>query len=247
MLALDVAAYASPWRRRHPAEKALLALGLLGCALLLPPWPGALVVGLTAAVALLGPAALPPRLLVRVARTPLLFILTGSVPMLVAVSGPTQFRWAPEGLVTAATTAGRACAALLCLLLFAATTPLADVLPRLQRLGVPSAVTEVAALIYRMLFLLLESVHAVRQAQAARLGYRTWASTYRSLAGQAGAVFVRAFSLARRWEEGLALRGYTGSLAVRTEVRQPSAAFLVVTVLLLAAVVLATRLLVVLG
>ncbi|MEV6812463.1 cobalt ECF transporter T component CbiQ [Micromonospora sp. NPDC051296] len=247
MLALDAAAYASPWRRRHPAEKALLALGLLGCALLLPPWPGAVLVGVTAAVALLGPAALPPRLLARAARTPLLFILTGSVPMLVAVSGPTSVRWAPDGIATAGATAGRATAALLCLLLFAATTPLADVLPRLHRVGVPTAVTEVAALIYRMLFLLLDSVHAVRQAQAARLGYRTWASTYRSLAGQAGAVFLRAFSLARRLEEGLALRGYTGSLAVRTEVRRPSAAFLATTVLLLAGLVLATRLLVVSG
>jgi cobalt/nickel transport system permease protein len=243
VLALDAAAYASPWRHRHPAEKALLALGLLGCALLLPPWPGAALAGATAAAALLGPAALPPRLLARAARTPLLFILTGSVPMLVAVSGPTSVRWAPDGLATAGTTAGRATAGLLCLLLFAATTPLADVLPRLHRLGVPAAVTEVAAVTYRMVFLLLDSARAVRQAQAARLGYRTWASTHRSLAGQAGAVFLRAFALARRLEEGLALRGYTGSLAVCTETRRPSAPFLAGTVLLLGVLVVATRLL----
>ncbi|KXK59823.1 cobalt ABC transporter permease [Micromonospora rosaria] len=243
MLALDAAAYAGPWRYRHPGEKALLAVGLLGCALLLPAWPGGALTGLTAAAVLLGPAGLPPRVLLRAVRAPLLFIGTGCLPMLVAVSGPGSVRWAPEGLATAAATAGRAGAALLCLLLFAATTPLADVLPRLHRLGVPVAVTEVAALIYRMLFLLLDSARAVRQAQAARLGYRTWAAAHRSLAGQAGAVFVRAFDRARRMEEGLALRGYTGSLAVVTEARRPSAAFVAGTVLLLAGVVLAAHLL----
>jgi cobalt/nickel transport system permease protein len=237
MLALDATAYSNPWRFRHPAEKALLALGLLVCAVALPTWPGALVTGTVAAALLLGPASVRPRQLLHVARTPLLFVATGAVPMLVAVGGPTSVRWAPHGPELAATVAGRAIAALLCLLLFAATTPLADVLPRLTRLGVPAAVTEVAALIYRMLFLLLDSARAVREAQAARLGYRTWATSYRSLAGQTGAIFVRAFDRARRLEGGLALRGYDGSLRVQVETRQVSPAFVAGTVLLLAAVV----------
>ncbi|MCY7344252.1 MAG: hypothetical protein LH603_21060 [Pseudonocardia sp.] len=65
----------------------------------------------------------------------------------------------------------------------AGATPLADTLPRLERLGVPPAVTEIAALMYRLLFLLLDTVTAVRDAQARRLGFRTWRCTYRSVAG----------------------------------------------------------------
>jgi cobalt/nickel transport system permease protein len=227
MLALDTAAYRSPWRRRHPGEKALLSLGLLGCAVVLPPWPGAPIVGAVAAAALLGPAGLRPATLARAARTPLLFVATG----------PTSLRWNPAGPAAAAALAGRSVAALLCLLLFAATTPLADVLPRLTRLGVPAAVTEVAALTYRMLFALLDAARAVREAQAARLGYRTWRTAYRSLAGQGAAIFVRAFDRARRLEEGLALRGYDGSLRVRVETLPLSPGFVAATVALLAAVV----------
>ncbi|WP_214371268.1 cobalt ECF transporter T component CbiQ [Pseudonocardia sp. H11422] len=240
MLPMDAVAYTNRWRLRHPAEKAFLSLGLLTCAVALPPWPGALVVGVVAAVLLLGPAGVAPWQAWRAMKVPLGFVTVGSLPLLVAIGGSPWIRYEPTGLPTALQLAARATAALLCLLLFAATTPLADTLPRLNRLGVPPAITEVAALIYRMLFLLLESVRTVREAQASRLGFRTWATSYRSLAGQGGAIFVRAFERARRMEEGLALRGYTGSLRVEVEERPVSRPFVVATAILLVAVVAGT-------
>jgi cobalt/nickel transport system permease protein len=114
------------------------------------------------------------------------------------------------------------------------------VLPRLARLGVPPAVAEIAALMYRMLFLLLDTVRAVREAQASRLGFRNWSTSYRSLAGQGAAIFVRSFDRARRMEEGLALRGYTGSLRVDVESRPISRTFVLLTMVVLVAVVAAT-------
>jgi cobalt/nickel transport system permease protein len=143
----------------------------------------------------------------------------------------------PGGVGAALALAGRAAAALLCLLLFAATTPLADTLPRLARLGVPAAVVDVAGLVYRLLFLLLDRIAAVRAAQAGRLGFRDWRTTFRSVAGQAGAVFVSAFDRARRMEQGLALRGEPGSLRVQLPPQPLSGRFLAGTAVLLAAVV----------
>jgi cobalt/nickel transport system permease protein len=204
----------------------------------LPPWPGAVFVGGAALGILLGPVALRPAQVWRAVRAPLVFIAVGSVPLLVAVGGDTLVRWEPAGPALAL--AGRALAALLCLVLFAATTPLADTLPRLERLGVPAAVTEIAALMYRLLFLLLDTINGVREAQAGRLGFRNWRTTYRSVAGQAGAVFVGSFDRARRLEQGLALRGYTGSLKVQVEARPVSWPFLASTAALLASVVTAT-------
>ncbi|TDC85632.1 cobalt ECF transporter T component CbiQ [Micromonospora sp. KC606] len=240
MFALDVAAHTGRWRSRHPAEKALLALGLLVCAVSLPPWPGAALSGAVAAVLLVGPARVSPAVVLRAARVPLLFVATSTVPLLVTMPAPARLSVDPAGPALAAQTAGRSVAALACLLLFSATTPLSDVLPRLHRLGIPPAVTEVAALTYRMLFLLMDSARAVREAQAARLGFRTWHTAYRSLAGQAGAVFVRAFHRARRLEEGVALRGYTGSLAVQVEALRVSPSFVASTVGLLVTIVAAT-------
>lgn len=237
MHSLDALAYTNPWRARHPAEKAALALGLLACAVALPPWPGAVIVGVAALGVLLGPVALRPAQVLRAVRAPVAFIAVGSVPLLVAVGGDPLVRWDPAGLGPAAALAGRAVAALLCLVLLAATTPLADTLPRLERLGVPPAVVEIAALMYRLLFLLLDTVVTVREAQAGRLGFRTWRTTYRCVAGQAGAIFVGAFDRARRLEAGLALRGYTGSLRVQVEARPVSGPFLAATVVLITGVV----------
>ncbi|MCX6465974.1 MAG: cobalt ECF transporter T component CbiQ [Pseudonocardiales bacterium] len=236
MHALDALAHTSPWRHRHPGEKAVPALGLLGCAVALPPWPGAALVGASALGLLLGPLRLRPGQVLRAVRAPLVFVAVGSVPLLVAVGGDPLVRWAPEGLGAAAALAGRASAALLCLVLFAASTPLADALPRLERLGVPAAVTEVAALVYRLLFLLLDTATTVREAQAGRLGFRTWGSTYRCVAGQAAAIFVGSFDRARRLEQGLALRGYNGSLRVQVPERPVSVPFVAASAALVGAV-----------
>lgn len=237
---LDTLAAAGPWRARHPGEKAVLAFGLLGAAVALPPWPGALVVGAAALGLLLGALRLRPGQVLRLVRAPLVFVAVGSLPLLVAVGGEQLVRWAPEGAGAAAALAGRAVAALLCLLVFAASTPLADVLPRLERLGVPPAVTEVAALVYRLLFVLLTTAARVREAQAGRLGFRTWRTAYRCVAGQAAAIFVGAFDRARRLEQGLALRGYTGSLRVQVEERPLSVPFLAASAALVVAVVAGT-------
>jgi cobalt/nickel transport system permease protein len=234
---LDTLAHTGPWRDRHPADKAVLALGLLVCAVALPPWPGALVVGTVALVLLAGPAAVGLGRSVRLLGPPAAFIAVGAVPLLVSVGGPTLLRFDPGGLARAGELVGRSVGATLCLVLFAATTPLADVLPRLAKLGVPPAVTEVAALIYRLLFLLLDTAVTVREAQAGRLGFATRRAAMRSVAGQASTVFVRAFDRARRLEEGLALRGYAGDLAVDLDGPRPSRPFLVGSTLLVVAVI----------
>jgi cobalt/nickel transport system permease protein len=243
MSALDTLACTGPWRRRHPGEKAVLAFGLLGCAVVLPPWPGAAVVAPVALVLLLVGARVPVRQLLRAARGPLVFVVLGAVPLLFSVGGPGIVRLDPHGVGAALGLAGRATAALLCLLLFAATTPIADTLPRLRALGVPAAVVEVAALVYRLLFLLLDRMAAVREAQAGRLGFRTWRTSYRALAGQAGAVFVGAFDRARRLEQGLALRADPGELRVQHRAQPVSWSFLAGTGGLLAAVVAVTAVL----
>jgi cobalt/nickel transport system permease protein len=241
MPSLDALACSGPWRHRHPAEKAALAFGLLGCAVALPPWPGAVVVGAVALALLLGAAGLRVCQLLRAVRGPLVFVLVGAVPLLFSVGGPALVRLDPGGVGAALGLVGRATAALLCLLLFAATTPLADTLPRLRRLGVPAAVVEVAALVYRLLFLLLDRLATVREAQAGRLGFRNWRTTYRALAGQAGAVFVGAFDRARRLEQGIALRGDPGALDVQLPERPISWRFLAGAGGLVAVVVLVTR------
>ena len=47
-LAIDDAAWSSRWRDRALPDKAILSLGLTGCALILPAWPGSVLVAIVA-------------------------------------------------------------------------------------------------------------------------------------------------------------------------------------------------------
>ncbi|GGT21101.1 MULTISPECIES: cobalt ECF transporter T component CbiQ [Streptomyces] len=234
MLPIDAAAHASAWRRRHPVDKAVLGLGLTVLAVGLPAWPGAALVLVTALVVLLGPARVPARRLWRAYRVPLGFSVTGALPLLVRVGGGDGFAgWAPGGPAHAGELLLRTSAASLGVLLFAFTTPLSDLLPRLVRAGVPAPVVDVALVTYRMSFLLLDSVRRVRAAQAARLGHTTRAAAWRSLGGLGATAFVRAFDRAARLQTGLAGRGYDGTLRVLVPQAAVSARFTAGSVALL--------------
>ncbi|MFI5619107.1 cobalt ECF transporter T component CbiQ [Streptomyces sp. NPDC051567] len=241
MLPIDVAAHSSRWRHRHPLEKALLGLGLTVTAVCLPPWPGGPLVAVATLALLLGPAEVAGRQLWRAFRIPLGFCVTGAVPLLFAVGGPSgPVSPAPDGPLRAAELLLRTSSASLGLLLFAFTTPVSDVLPRLVRAGVPAPVVDVALVMYRIGFLLLDSLAQVHRAQAARLGQRGRAAVWRSLAGLAATAFVRAFDRAARLQEGLAGRGYDGTLRVLVPQAALSWRFLAGTAALLISLVTVT-------
>ncbi|NBM17046.1 cobalt ECF transporter T component CbiQ [Streptomyces sp. GC420] len=237
MLPIDAAAHSNRWRHRHPLDKAALGLGLTVSAVSLPPWPGAVLVAVAAVTAALGPARVRPRQLWRAYRIPLGFCVTGAVPLLFQVGGPDGLvALAPGGPQRAAELLLRTSAASLGVLLFAFTTPMSDLLPRLVRAGVPAPVVDVALVTYRMSFLLLDTVAKVRQAQAARLGNSDRAAVWRSVAALGATVFVRAFDRAARLQGGLAGRGYDGTLRVLVPDVAVSRSFLAATGALLAGI-----------
>jgi cobalt/nickel transport system permease protein len=224
-LAVDDAAWASAWRRRSPGDKLALCGGLVICALLLPAWPGSVLVGLVAVGLALGPARVPAGTFGRAVRLPLAFIAVGAVTAVVAVDGD-GVGWAPDAAARAGSLAGHALAGSAAVLLLATTTPMSDLLPALRRLRVPEAVVEVASVVYRLLFVLLESLRTIREAQTARMGHSSLRRSYRSTGVLAAAVLTRSWDRARRMQEGLAGRGMESGLRVLPEVLPSSRAFL---------------------
>jgi cobalt/nickel transport system permease protein len=227
-LAVDDAAWSSAWRQRSPGDKVLLCLGLVVCALVLPAWPGSLLVGLTAVVLALGPARVPARTFGRAVRWPLTFIVIGALTAVLQVDGDGIGR-APDAVATAGSLIGHAMAGSAAVLLLATTTPMSDLLPALRRLHVPAAVVEVASVAYRLLFILLESLRTIREAQTARMGHSSWRSSYRSSGALAAAVLTRSWARAHRLQDGLAGRGMEEGLRVLPEVLPSSRVFVAAT------------------
>jgi cobalt/nickel transport system permease protein len=232
-LAIDDAAWASAWRRRSPGDKVLVSLGLVLSALLLPVWPGSVLVALAAVVLALGPARVPARTFGRAVRAPLAFLGIGALTTVVEVGD--GIGWAPDAGARAGSLVGHAVAGSAAVLLLATTTPMSDLLPALQRLRVPAAVIEVASVTYRMLFVLLTSLTTIREAQTARMGYAGVRSSYRSSGVLAAAVLTRSWDRARRLTDGLAGRGLETGLRVLPETLPASRRFEAATVLGLAA------------
>jgi cobalt/nickel transport system permease protein len=224
-LAVDDAAWASAWRRRAPVDKVLLCGGLVICALVLPPWPASVLVAVAAVALALGPARVPARTFGRAIRWPLGFVAVGAVTAAVEVN-TSGVGWAPDAAARAGSLVGHAVAGGAAVLLLATTTPMSDLLPELRRLRVPGAVIEVASVVYRLLFVLLESLRTIREAQTARMGYSSWGRSYRSSGGLAAAVLTRSWDRARRMQEGLAGRGLETGLRVLPEKLPSSRAFL---------------------
>lgn len=235
-LAVDDAAWASAWRRRAPGDKLLLCGGLVVSALVLPAWPGSVLVGVVAVVLALGPARVPARTFLRAVRWPSAFIAVGALTAVVAVDGG-GLGWAPDAAARAGSLVGHALAGSAAVLLLATTTPMSDLLPALRRARVPDAVVEVASVVYRLLFVLLSSMHTIREAQAARMGWSSLRRSYRSAGTLAAAVLTRSWDRARRMQEGLAGRGMETGLRVLPEVLPSSRAFLAASLAGLAAIV----------
>ncbi|MBM6404210.1 cobalt ECF transporter T component CbiQ [Phycicoccus sp. CSK15P-2] len=236
-LAIDDAAWGNRWRTRSTGEKALLALGLLLVAVTTRE-PGVsaavLVVAVTCALA---QARVPWRTYLRVVLAPATFVVLGAASIAVTVgSGTGDAVWSAGPVaVTEATLAraaevlGRSLAATSAMALLATTTPLVDLVAGMRRLRVPEAVVDVAEVMYRFVFLLLDTLATVREAQASRLGYGGGRAARRSLGMLASTVFVRAWTRAQRLEDGLAGRGGTGSLRTLAADRPVSVPFVLVS------------------
>lgn len=237
-LALDDAAWNSRWRTRSTAEKSLLSLGLLLVAVTATGPLVSLVVLAVSAVIALGWARVPVRGYAVALLAPAFFVLPGTLVVAIHLgpaasnaawsSGPF---WATrESLLLAGTVAMRSVAAFSALLLLAATTPMTDVLSGLRRVRAPEVLVDIAGLIYRMLFSLLDAVSAIMEAQRARLGYSSGRAARRSMGRLGGAVMLQAWRRAQRLEAGLAGRGYTGSLLTLRESRPVSTPFVLTSV-----------------
>jgi cobalt/nickel transport system permease protein len=104
-----------------------------------------------------------------------------------------------------------------CLYFLSLSTPMVDLLAVLRRLKVPKLMLELVALIYRFIFVLLETADTIHTAQISRLGYTNLTSAYRSIAALASTLFIRAYQRSDELYTALEARGYDGDLSVLEE------------------------------
>jgi cobalt/nickel transport system permease protein len=243
---IDTVAWNSRWRLRSVAEKATLCGGLLACAVLLPPWPAAPLVVLVVFVAA-GFADVPRVRLLRMLCIPLVFILVAGMSTAVTLdpSGP-HLTTSADAVIRAGEAVARAVSATAAVMFLAAVTPMSEITDSMRRAGLPAACADLITVMYRMIFLLLESVAVVRKSQTARLGYSTVPRSVRSAGLMTAAVLVRSWRRAHALDRGLSGRNL-GMPVARPDKPRVSVRFIALAALTNLSIVLAALLMVVLA
>lgn len=119
-----------------------------------------------------------------------------------------------EGVRTGALLAARVAGAVSMVLLLGLVTPAHDVFRALLWMRAPHAWVEIAMLMYRYIFVLLDAASDMATAQKLRLGYGSPMRSVQSIGVLSGAVLLRSVDQAERTNEAMILRGYNGAIPV---------------------------------
>jgi len=122
-----------------------------------------------------------------------------------------------EGLARGLLIVGRVIGGASLVLWLSLSTPVQQLLSVSRWFRLPKVVVEIMALMYRFIFVLLEEIITIYQAQQMRLGYARWRTAMSSVSVLAASLFFRAYDRAERLFSAMSLRGYSGTtVAVKT-------------------------------
>jgi cobalt/nickel transport system permease protein len=251
---IDRYAYSNRIRTVDPAHKVGLALVVLVlCLVLNEPLVGFLAVawmwGLATLLAGL-PVAVFGRILV--AEATFLVLTTVGVAININTSSPVTADWiwrvgpfwvstSIESLDLALHLVTRALGGAAAMNFIALTTPLVDIVELCRRLGVPALLIDVMTVMYRFIFVLLDSLDRMRKAQESRLGYGSFRRSIQSAGLLASRLFIDAFQRSRDLQTALESRGYERELRVLPSSYRRDPALLLAALLVFASQLLAWR------
>jgi cobalt ECF transporter T component CbiQ len=124
-----------------------------------------------------------------------------------------------EGIDLAALVFTRSLAGLFVMLFFASSTPVPHIFSSLVRIGVPVYIAEMAMLLYRYSFMILEQSEQMLNAAGCRLGFSGWRTSMRTTGTLAANLFIRSLEIAERSQNALYSRNFDGTFPV---FRKPS-------------------------
>jgi len=105
-----------------------------------------------------------------------------------------------------------------CLGFLSSTTPISEILHSLATLKVPKVLIEIALLMYNIIFIFLDQIELMANAQKTRLGYNGVKNSYRSLGLLISNLFFKSLDKGEQLQQTLDSRGYNGELPIYSPV-----------------------------
>ncbi len=117
-----------------------------------------------------------------------------------------------ENIKTAIRVSIRAFCGVNCLYMISLSTPLYEIISVLKKCKVPEIMIELMYLMYRFIFIILETYNNMKTAADTRLGFTTLRRSYRTFFGICSNLFVISFQKALRSFDAMEARCYDGKL-----------------------------------
>lgn len=234
MFNIDKFAYASALKDKAPMEKLLCSLLTMGVCLWASSIPISLIVVFIMSWITLRIGRTPFHVLLKLMLIPAAFLIIGVIAIALGISdeqsafilsfsiGGGYAGITKSGAATASGLFFRAMGAVSCLYYLVLSTPVVYIMSALRRLGCPKLLIELMGLIYRCIFVFLETAEAMITAQDSRLGYRNLRTGLDSLGSLGSTLFVRSYRHADALYTALESRGYDGELRLLEEDFQSS-------------------------
>jgi cobalt/nickel transport system permease protein len=137
---------------------------------------------------------------------------TGTTPLFSFTLGGWTLTAKAEGLRQGALIGARVLGAVSAVFLLSVVTPAHRIFQALRWFRVSRDWLEIAVLMYRYIFVLMDRVTDLAAAQRLRLGYTARGRAIASFAALAGATVVHSFEQAGRTHDAMRLRGYKGTI-----------------------------------
>ncbi|MEW9121090.1 MAG: cobalt ECF transporter T component CbiQ [Thermotaleaceae bacterium] len=229
MLSIDQYAYSNKLKSVHPVEKFALSLLTLTMCLVSKSWLLHFIVIAFMSFLIIFAAQIPKKSYLKLMLVPFAFLSVGVLGIAVTVTkeggminhGFQMGNWiiglTQQGMDQAMETFFRAYASVSCLYFLTLTTPMIDIIWILKRMKVPAILIEMMTLVYRFIFVLLETASMMYLSQECRLGYSSIRKSYHSLGQLISNLFVKSLHRSEELVIALSARGYKGDLDVLEE------------------------------
>lgn len=156
---------------------------------------------------------------------PLVFMIIGSIVILVefASAVPENAVWSfsfgwfcvystRAGILTTLNLWGRAFGAISAMYMMSLSTPSAEIFSALRRAHVPALLIELMNMMYRFVFVMMDTHTQMTIAAKSRLGYKNYRTAMKSFGMTAGNLLIVSFEKANRYYDALESRLYTGEM-----------------------------------
>lgn len=229
MINIDSYAYSNNFNKIHPGEKSFFAVFTMAVCLTSPTVITPLIILALMTGGIILKAGIPVQVFLKLMLVPLSFLLLSVLTIAFSISTNPSGFWISQtmygftigiyypDLITAIHLFLRSLGAVSCLYFLALTTPMTEIISILHKLKVPAIITELMMLVYRFIFVLMETAITIHRAQLSRSGYVSLKVSYRSLSRLFSALLGKVFVKSQELYNAMSARCYTGEIKVLTK------------------------------